>query len=222
MGTAERLYELAKTLPEDQAAELLDFAEFLLRRSRQRSADVVSPEANKPLDFRQAAGPGARNLAGRGCRAVYSAGTGGMGLTLKKEDIVFLDTSPFIYFFERHPTFFPYVEMLFNQIHEQEAEIISSIVTFIEIATLPTRLGNQELVEQYRAYFTSSSRVRLFPVDQAIAEQAITLRGNYQLKTPDATQLGTAIACQANYIVTNDLQWKQLTNQMVLTVEELE
>ena len=50
-----------------------------------------------------------------------------MGLTLKKKDIVFLDTSPFIYFFERHPTFFPYVEMLFNQIHEQEAEIISSL-----------------------------------------------------------------------------------------------
>ena len=58
MGAAEKLYELAKTLPEAQAAELLDFAEFLLQRSRQRSADVVSPEANKPLDFPQAAGLG--------------------------------------------------------------------------------------------------------------------------------------------------------------------
>ncbi len=144
-----------------------------------------------------------------------------MGLTLKKGDVVFLDTSPFIYFFERHPTFFPYVERLFNQVHEQEAEIISSVVTFIEIATLPARLGNQALVEQYRAYFTSSSRVRLLPVDQAIAEQSIALRARYQLKTPDAIQLGTAIACRANCIVTNDRQWKQLTNQAVLTVEEI-
>jgi predicted nucleic acid-binding protein len=69
-----------------------------------------------------------------------------MGLMLKKGDIVFLDTSPFIYLFERHPEFFPYVERLFDQVHEQEAEIISSIVTFIEIATLPVRLGNQALV----------------------------------------------------------------------------
>jgi predicted nucleic acid-binding protein len=144
-----------------------------------------------------------------------------MGLTLKKGDVVFLDTSPFIYFFERHPTFFPYMERLFNQVHEQEADIISSIVTFIEIATLPARMGNQELVEQYRAYFTNSSRVRLLPVDQSIAEQAIALRAKYQLKTPDAIQLGTAIASQTNYVVTNDRQWKQLTNQTALTVEEI-
>jgi len=144
-----------------------------------------------------------------------------MGLNLKKGEVVFLDTSPFIYFFERHPTFFPYVERLFNQVHDREAEIISSIVTFIEIATLPVRMGNQALVEQYRAYFTSSSRVRLLPVDQAIAEQSITLRAKYQLKTPDAIQLGTAIAQQANYIVTNDRQWKQLTHQTVLTVEDI-
>jgi len=144
-----------------------------------------------------------------------------MGLTLKRGNVVFLDTSPFIYFFERHSTFFPYMEQLFNQVHEQEAEIISSVVTFIEIATLPARLGNQALVEEYRAYFTSSNRVRLLPVVQAIAEQSITLRAKYQLKTPDAIQLGTAIAYQANYIVTNDRQWKQLTNQTVLTVEEV-
>jgi predicted nucleic acid-binding protein len=144
-----------------------------------------------------------------------------MGLTLKRGDVVFLDTSPFIYFFERHPIFFPYMEHLFDQVYEQEAEIIASIVTFIEIATLPARSGNQELVEQYRAYFTSSSQVRLLPVDQAIAEEAIALRATYQLKTPDAIQLGTAIAYQSNYVVTNDRQWKQLTHQTVLTVEEI-
>jgi len=110
-----------------------------------------------------------------------------MGLTLKKGDVVFLDTSPFIYFFERHPTFFPYMERLFNQVHEQEADIISSIVTFIEIATLPARMGNQKLVEQYRAYFTNSSRVRLLPVDQSIAEQAIALRAKYSTFRLDGT-----------------------------------
>ncbi len=58
-------------------------------------------------------------------------------------------------------------------------------------------------------------------VDFVISEQAIALRAKYQLKTPDAIQLGTAVACQANYIVTNDRQWKQLTNQTVLTVKEI-
>jgi hypothetical protein len=43
MGVAEKLYELAKAMPEDQAAEILDFAEFLLqKRSRQASPEATS------------------------------------------------------------------------------------------------------------------------------------------------------------------------------------
>lgn len=34
-----------------------------------------------------------------------------MGLGLNQGDIVFLDTSPFIYFFERHPSFFPSIDL---------------------------------------------------------------------------------------------------------------
>ena len=59
MGVAEKLYELAKALPEDQAAEILDFAEFLLqKRSRQQSTEADRATDNQRLDFRQAAGLG--------------------------------------------------------------------------------------------------------------------------------------------------------------------
>ncbi|HEY9643124.1 MAG TPA: DUF2281 domain-containing protein [Coleofasciculaceae cyanobacterium] len=37
MGTPEKIYELVKTLPENQAAEILDFAEFLLYKSKLRT-----------------------------------------------------------------------------------------------------------------------------------------------------------------------------------------
>lgn len=36
MGAAEKLYELAKALPEEKAAEILDFAEFLLHKAELR------------------------------------------------------------------------------------------------------------------------------------------------------------------------------------------
>lgn len=55
----------------------------------------------------------------------------------------------------------------------------------------------------------------------AVSQQAIALRAKYQLKTTNAIQVGTAVACQANYIVTNDRQWKQLINKTVLTVKEI-
>lgn len=144
-----------------------------------------------------------------------------MGLVLHKGDIVFLDTAPFIYFFEQHPIFFPYMEKFFNDVSICEVEVITSIITFIEIVTLPARMGNQDLVEQYRTYFTRSSQVTLLPINLDIANEAIALRTQYTLKTPDAIQLGTAIAHSATYIITNDRQWKQLTHQNVLLVDEI-
>ena len=39
-----------------------------------------------------------------------------MGLDLKSGDIIFLDTAPFIYFFEQHPDYFPGLELFFNQL----------------------------------------------------------------------------------------------------------
>ncbi|MBD2576820.1 DUF2281 domain-containing protein [Oscillatoria sp. FACHB-1406] len=59
MSSADKLYELAKSLPEEQAAEILDFAEFLLqKRSRQLSTEVATSTEPQLLDFRQAAGLG--------------------------------------------------------------------------------------------------------------------------------------------------------------------
>jgi PIN domain nuclease of toxin-antitoxin system len=144
-----------------------------------------------------------------------------MGLTLQANDVIFLDTSCFIYFFEQHPAFFPSMKQCFDEVAVKDAQIITSIVSFIEIATLPARMGNQELVQQYRDYFTQSKQVTLLPVDLAIAEKAISLRAQYSFKTPDAIQIATAIVHSATYLITNDQQWKQMTDQAVLLVDEV-
>jgi len=53
MGTPERIYELAKALPENQAAEILDFAEFLLHKANlqaeQNTTLKESPQSGRPL-----------------------------------------------------------------------------------------------------------------------------------------------------------------------------
>lgn len=144
-----------------------------------------------------------------------------MGLTIKQGDTIFLDTAPFIYFFEQHPVYFPFVERLFNEAAAYSASIITSIITFIEITTLPARLGNQDLVNQYREYFTNSAQITLLPVDLLIANKAIELRAQYNLKAPDVIQLGTAIVSSASHIITNDKQWKQFVQKNVLLIDEI-
>jgi len=144
-----------------------------------------------------------------------------MGLDLKSDDIIFLDTAPFIYFFERHMTHFPALEMLFDKLYETGAQAITSIITYIELITHPARLGQEKLVRKYRDYLFNSDNISLFPLDITIADHVVRLRAQYQFKTPDAIQLGTAVACGADYVITNDRAWQQCEELTVVLVEEL-
>jgi predicted nucleic acid-binding protein len=144
-----------------------------------------------------------------------------MGIDLKAGDIIFLDTAPFIYFFERHPDYFPVLEALFAQLYETGAQAITSIMTYIELTTHPARLGKKRLVRKYRDYLTNSENISLFPLDIHIADHVVQLRSQFQFKTPDAIQLGTAVACGADYIITNDAAWQRFEQVKVLLVGEL-
>lgn len=144
-----------------------------------------------------------------------------MGLDLKSVDIIFLDTAPFIYFFEQHPDYFPALETLFAQLYETGAQAITSIITYIELTTQPARQGKNQLVRKYRDYLSNSENISLFPLDIDIADHIVELRAQYHFKTPDAIQLGTAVACGADYIITNDKAWQRFEKIKVVLVGEL-
>jgi len=144
-----------------------------------------------------------------------------MGLVLKNEEIIFFDTSPFIYFFEKHPVFCPRVLAIFEQLYDCNAQIVTSMISYIELTTHPARLGKHDLVNKYRDYMTNSKNMRLFPLDILIADTAIQLRAKYRFKTPDAIQLATAIHCGADYIITNDREWLKLDNLNILLLTDL-
>ena len=144
-----------------------------------------------------------------------------MGVKFNSGDIIFLDTAPFIYFFERHPDYFPALDSLFNQVYAKNAQAITSIITYIELTTHPARLGQTKLVRKYRDYLSHSENISLFPLDMNIADQAVRLRALYQFKTPDAIQLGTAVACGADYVITNDIAWQKFQEVEVMLVGDL-
>ena len=144
-----------------------------------------------------------------------------MGLDLKSGDIIFLDTAPFIYFFQQHSDYFPALQMLFDQLYETDAQAITSIITYIELSTHPARQGKRQLVRKYRDYLTNSENISIFPLDLTIADHAFELRAQHHFKTPDAIQLGTAVACGADYIVTNDKDWRSFEEIRVVLVKDL-
>ena len=144
-----------------------------------------------------------------------------MGLNLKSGDIIFLDTSPFIYFFERHPEHYQSLEAMFSQLYETGAQAITSIITYIELTTHPARLGESQLVRKYRDYLSNSENISIFPLNMDIADYVVNLRAKHRFKMPDAIQIGTAVACGADYIITNDRAWRSFKEIKVMLVSEL-
>ena len=144
-----------------------------------------------------------------------------MGLDLHSDDIIFLDTAPFIYFFERHPDYFPALETLFDRLYEVDAQAITSIITYIELTTLPARQGEKQLVRKYRDFLSNSENISIFSLDMDISDHAVELRARHHFKTPDAIQLGTAVACGADYIITNDKDWRRFEEIRVVMVGDL-
>ncbi|MEI8352347.1 MAG: PIN domain-containing protein [bacterium] len=132
-----------------------------------------------------------------------------------------MDTAPFIYFFEDNKIYANRVDALFMAGMESGCRFVTSLITYIEILTLPERHGNQRLAAKYRDYFTHSDSLSIHPLDLIVADETIRIRARYGLKTPDAIQVATALSCGADHVVTNDKQWQSVTNLPVVLVNEL-
>ena len=66
-----------------------------------------------------------------------------------------------------------------------------------------------------------SENISIFPLDMDIADHAVELRAHYHFNPPDAIQLGTAVACGADYIITNDKDWRRVEERQVIMVGDL-
>ena len=144
-----------------------------------------------------------------------------MGITVSDCKTVFLDTAPFIYLFEDHPVFAEPVGALLRQCSKKNIIICTSVITYIEIITLPAREHNTKLVNQYHHLLTATPGVKLLSIDLATAQTAVRMRSEYSLKTADALQVAAAVCCNADMILTNDKHWQRIPDLPIVLVDEL-
>jgi len=132
-----------------------------------------------------------------------------------------MDTAPFIYFFEEHPLYIEKLNNLFNSVYTMGIPLITSIVTYIEVLTHPEKTGAKKLAAKYRDSLTNSELVSIYPLNLQVADMTVNFRVKYGLKTPDAIQLATAVVCGADYIITNDREWKRVRDVRTVILSEL-
>lgn len=118
--------------------------------------------------------------------------------------ILFIDTEPLIYFIEGKSPFQETLLEIFKACKDGQLYFITSTLTLMEVLVLPLRLKKSELADQYEKLITKSQNIVIVDLDTGVSKRAAALRARYNLKTPDAIQVATAIEKGADFILTND------------------
>lgn len=128
--------------------------------------------------------------------------------------LVLVDTAPIIFTLEGHRTLAARFAPLFRRHEAGEIALAVTTVTIAEVLAGPLKAGEEALARRYRAALEAWLVVD-FTAD--IAESAARLRGRYGLKLPDAVQLASALAINADALVTHDRDFGRVTGIRVLT-----
>lgn len=135
---------------------------------------------------------------------------------------LYIETAPLIYYIEKHPTYITTMDALIKQVEQHSLEMISATLTLTEVLVHPLKQGNTGLAQQYRQMLLHNADLRLVPLTSATAERAAHLRAAYNLKTPDALQMATALETASDAFLSNDRGLLRVTEIRVLLVDDLE
>lgn len=119
-----------------------------------------------------------------------------------------VDSAPIIYYLEDHPQFSARYEHIFVRAEAGDYELAITTVSLVEVLTGPLRQGNKTLAETYREALTSPPSWRVVDLTPAIAHRAAQIRGETQLRTPDAIQLASALEISCIGLVTQDRDFR--------------
>lgn len=133
-----------------------------------------------------------------------------------------VETAPYIYYVEDHPIYADKVDSVFQIVEAGAVEIHTSVIALTEILMKPIQADNQSLIDTYRELLTGTDFIHLTAITPEIAESAAHLRARYNLRTPDALHIASAIAAACNAFLTNDLALKRVTEIRVITLDDLE
>jgi predicted nucleic acid-binding protein len=132
-----------------------------------------------------------------------------------------LDTAPLIYFIEKNSEYVDKVRPFFTALAGGDFKAVSSTITLLEVLVYPLRRGETALAQKYRDILLNNDHLTIIPVSPAIAEKAAELRATYNLKTPDAIQIATAIQEKAIAFLTNDIKLSAVRELKVLVLESI-
>ncbi len=113
------------------------------------------------------------------------------------------------------------MDEIIELIQRNSVQVTCSVMTLTEILPMPIKSGDINLIKEYRSILLYSREFYVLPISQMIAETAAQLRAIYNLKTPDALHIATAIESKCDAFLTNDIGLKRISAIQILVLDEL-
>jgi predicted nucleic acid-binding protein len=108
--------------------------------------------------------------------------------------------------------YFSLLVPLFRRVQRGDAVFIVSVITEAELLVRPERERDQDAIERV-GDLLSEDGIQVVPVSRQIARQAAAIRAQpARLGLPDAIIIATALATNCEAIVSNDGDWRRLTD----------
>jgi predicted nucleic acid-binding protein len=128
--------------------------------------------------------------------------------------LLLLDSAPIIYWLEERPGFFERFEPLFALQAAGEVTFAVTTIAIAEVLAGPFRSHDDARARRYRAVLESW---RVVELNADLAEDAARLRASLKLKLADAVQAASALAINADALVTHDRDFSSVTGLRVIS-----
>lgn len=132
-----------------------------------------------------------------------------------------VDSMIVIYLLEKNPNFLLKAKKIFNRIKDGHENGIISVIGLIEIQTGAKKLKRFELAQKYKEIITNFPNLTLKNINENIVEISSDLRAKYNISTPDAIHIATAIDSNAKKFITNDERLKKVKEINILTLIDI-
>jgi predicted nucleic acid-binding protein len=133
--------------------------------------------------------------------------------TLPAGALLLMDTPPIIYFLEAHAKLAKLFKPLFERHAAGELHLAVTTISIAEVMTGPLQAGHEAVAERFRTILSSWQVVDL---TADIAASAARLRASLRLKLADAVQAASAIAVNADALITYDRDFSRVRSLRVL------
>jgi len=130
---------------------------------------------------------------------------------LQRHKRIGLDTNILIDLIQGHSQFGPLAKRVFERIESGRNSGVCATLSLMEVLVQPYRLDDVSLVNQFYGLLTTYPCLSWVNLTADIADEAARLRARYDLKTPDAIIVASAILGEASGLIANDSTMKRIT-----------